>query len=120
VKYLLIIHANPSLAETLSEREIDELVAAHDAFQERLRDTGELLSYAALADPTMSRTVRVRDGQTVVSDGPYAEVKEFLVGYYLVEAETPERAAELAALIPDAAHNCIEVRPVMAADGLEL
>jgi hypothetical protein len=117
MKYLLIIHANPSLADTLSEDEINDLVAAHDTFQERIRDTGELVGYAALADPTMSRTVRVRDGQRVVSDGPYAEVKEFLAGYYLIDADTPERATEIAALIPDAAHNGIEVRPVMAADG---
>ena len=120
MKYLLIIHANPSLAETLSEDEIDALVAAHDTFQEQIRDTGELVGYAALADPGTSRVVRVRDGGTVVSDGPYAEVKEFLAGYYLVEADTPERAVEIAARIPDAAHNGIEVRPVMVSGGLEM
>ena len=120
MKYLLIIHANPSLAETLSEEEINELVAAHDTFQEQVRESGELVGYAALADPTTSRMVRVRDGATVVSDGPYAEVKEFLAGYYLIEADTPERAAEIAALIPDAAHNGIEVRPVMDSGGMEM
>ena len=117
MKFLLIIHANPTLADTLSEAEINDLVAAHDTFQDTVRATGELLGFAALADPTMSRTVRVRDGETVVSDGPYAEVKEFLAGYYLIEAESAGRAADIAALIPDAAHNGIEVRPVMDAGG---
>jgi hypothetical protein len=71
----------------------------------------------ALGDPSQSATVRVRDGVPVVTDGPYVEAKEFLAGYYLVDCESKERAIELAAMIPDAAFNAMEVRPVMFTGG---
>jgi hypothetical protein len=120
MKYLLLIHMNPSVWETLPEEQKEAVMAGHDAFQQPLRESGELLGFVALADPSNSRTVRVRDGQLSATDGPYVEAKEFLAGYYAVECETEQRAVELAGLIPDAAFNAIEVRPVMAEAGLEM
>jgi hypothetical protein len=120
MKYLLIIHMNPSLWEQLSEEDREAVFRAHDEFQKTTRETGELVGFAALADPGQSRTVRVRDNVPAVTDGPYIEAKEFLAGFYTVECDTPERAAELAATIPDARFNAIEVRPLMNDAGLEM
>lgn len=120
MKYLLMIHMNPTIFETLSEEERDAMFSAHEAFQQPIRESGELLGFAALADPSNSRTVRVRGGVPAVTDGPYVETKEFLAGYYAVDCESLERAVELAAQIPDAQYTAIEVRPVMDEAGLEL
>jgi len=120
VKYLLIINMNPTIFQTLSEAEREAVFAGHDAFQKELKGTGELVGFAALADPSETRTVRVRDGVPAVTDGPYLEAKEFLAGYYVVDCDTVERAGELAAMIPDASFNAIEVRPVMESSGLEM
>ncbi|SHM54723.1 YciI family protein [Cryptosporangium aurantiacum] len=120
MKYLLLIHMNPTVFETLSEEEKNAVFAGHEAFTAELKETGEMLGFVALADPASSTTVRVRDGAVDATDGPYVEAKEFLAGYYAVDCETPERAVELAAKIPDASFNAIEVRPVMAEAGLEM
>jgi hypothetical protein len=120
LKYLLMIHMNPSIWETLSEEERNEVFGAHDAFQAATRESGELVSSVALADPSRSTTVRVRGGVPAVTDGPYIEAKEFLAGFYVVDCETVARAAELAAQIPDARHTAVEVRPVMFEAGLEM
>lgn len=120
MKYLLMIHMNPTLFESLTEEERNEIIGAHDEFQKPLRESGELVGFAALADPSTSRTVRVREGVTTVTDGPYVEAKEFLAGYYVVDCDTPERAEELAAQIPDSRLTGVEVRPVMEDSGLEM
>ena len=102
MKYLLIIHNNPAFLDALSSDELDELMAAHGPFQEQLRESGELVGFAALADPSQSRTVRVRDGVPAVTDGPFLEAKEHLAGYYEVDCASIERAVELAGLMPEA------------------
>jgi hypothetical protein len=120
MKYLLMIYVNPALLEALSEEERNAIFAGHDAFMGPLRESGELIGFAALADPANSSVVRVRDGVTSATDGPYVEAKEFLAGYYALDCETLERAQELAAMIPDARFTAIEVRPVMEESGLEM
>jgi hypothetical protein len=120
MKYLLMIVMNPAVWEGLSEEEQQAVIASHDDFQKLLTESGELVGFAALADPSASQTVRVRDDVPAVTDGPYVEAKEFLAGYYVVSCETPARAAELAAMIPDARFTAIEVRPVMGSGGLEM
>jgi hypothetical protein len=120
MKYLLMIYMNPALFEALTDEERDAIMAGHDAFQPPLRESGEMVGFAALADPSQSATVRVRSGQISVTDGPYVEAKEFLAGYYVVDCETPQRAHELAAMIPDAGLTAIEVRPVMHHSGMEM
>ncbi|NUT19866.1 MAG: hypothetical protein HOV77_11810 [Hamadaea sp.] len=120
MKYLLIITMNPTVFETLSEADREAVFAGHDALIKELNETGEMVGFAALADPSATKTVRVRDGVPAVTDGPYLEAKEFLAGYYVVDCETPERAAALAAKIPDATFSAIEVRPVMESAGLEM
>jgi hypothetical protein len=120
VKYLLIIHLNPTFMESLSEEERNAIFSGHEQFEKLTTDSGEYVGSVALADPTNTKSVRVRDGAPVVTDGPYIETKEFLAGYYVVDCETVERATELAALIPDARYTAIEVRPVMNAGGEEM
>jgi hypothetical protein len=120
VKYLLMIYVNPTLLDDLSEEERDAIFGAHDEFQALTQGSGELVGFAALADPSNSSVVRVRDGAAAVTDGPYVESKEFLAGYYQVDCETRERADELAALLPDAKYTAIEVRPVMNDGGMEM
>ena len=71
-----------------------------------------MLGFNKLAPPSSARTVRVREGRTSVYDGPFAETKEILAGYNLVEADSPEQALELAAAFPWARYGAMEVRPV--------
>ena len=120
VKYLLMIYMNDATWESLSEAERNEVFRGHDEFIKSITESGEMVGTVALANPSNSATVRVRDGVTVVTDGPYVETKEYLAGYYLVDCESRERAIELAAMIPDARFNAMEVRPLMDVAGLEM
>lgn len=117
MKFLLIMHNNPQIWDALTDEERNAVMSGHGAFMETITESRELISTAALADPSQSAVVRVRGGVKAVTDGPYLEAKEFLGGYYLVECESRERALELAALIPDAGVEGlgIEVRPVVFA-----
>ncbi|MFK3985652.1 YciI family protein [Micromonospora sp. NPDC050397] len=128
MKYLLLIHSNPENWEhpmflrnpeflAMPEAEREALTRQSDDLHREISESGELLVAAALADPLRTRTVRVRDNLPVVTDGPYQEVKEQLAGYLVVECETPERAAEIAARIPDARFAAVEVHPIMSASG---
>ncbi|GAA2390623.1 YciI family protein [Nonomuraea africana] len=117
MKFLLIMHSNPQIWDALTEEERTEVMSGHGVFMETVKKSGEMISTAALADPSQSAVVRVRGGVPAVTDGPYLEAKEYLGGYYLVECDSRERALELAALIPDAGVEGlgIEVRPVVFA-----
>jgi hypothetical protein len=121
MKFMLIMHMNPQIWDTLTEEERDEVMKGHGEFIETIRASGEMLGTTALADPSSSAVVRVRGGVPVVTDGPYLEAKEYLGGYYVVECENRERALELAALIPDARVDGlgIEVRPVVFTAGAD-
>ena len=120
MKYLLVIAMDPDIWGSLSQEQRNEVLAEHDRFQEEVVQPGELCSSVALADPSHTVTVRVRDAAISVTDGPYVETKEFLAGYYLVECETLGRATDLAAAIPDAMYTAIEVRPLMHLAGMEM
>jgi hypothetical protein len=122
VKFLLIMHMNPQIWESLTEDERNEVMNGHGEFIKTIQESGEMILTQALADPSNSAVVRVRDGVPAVTDGPYLEAKEYLAGYYLVDCESRARAIELAALIPDAKVDGlgIEVRPVMFSAGSEM
>ena len=121
MKFLLIMHMNPQIWDTLTQEERNEVMTGHGAFMEAVKASGELIHTAALADPSESAVVRVRGGLPAVTDGPYLEAKEYFGGYYLVECASRERALELAAMIPDAkvAGLGIEVRKVVFAADAE-
>jgi hypothetical protein len=120
MKFLISMHINPAVLESLTEQERAAIGDGHGRFIEELRESGELITTQALVDPSQAVVVSVRAGQTVVTDGPFAEAKEYLGGFYLIDVEDKARAVELAARIPDAAIEGlgIEVRQVMFADGV--
>ena len=124
MKFMLLIWSNPENWDALSLAEQQALasdaVTEHAALDATLIGSGELVISAALADPLTTRSVRVRDGVVASTDGPYAEAKEHLMGYYLVECDGLERATAIAAQIPDARWERVEIRPAMDVAGLEM
>jgi hypothetical protein len=115
LRYLILIHSNPAsraLWEALSHEQRLEFSRGHTAVREALAESGELIVSEGLADPSLAKQVSVRDGRTLTSDGPFAESKEHLAGFYLIECDSIERAVEHAARVPDAAWGQVEVRPV--------
>lgn len=97
--------------------------ATTDAAEHYLRglaDSGELVGGQALADPVTARTVRIRDGAPVVSDGPFVDSQDYLAGTLVLECETEERATEIALNWPDDRFVALELRPVMDESGMEM
>ena len=128
MKYLLLIYSNPEswehplflrnpefLAMPVEERA--QLTRQAEALRQELAESGELIMVEALADPTTTRSVRVRDGVPAITDGPYCEAKEQLAGYLVVDCESLDRANEIAARIPDARFAAVEVHPIMDLSG---
>lgn len=97
----------------------DALLGEVEAVLEELRQSGELLSTAPLADPVNTKTVRSRDGVPVITDGPLAEAKEHFGGYLMLDCESIERATEIAARWPSSRFAPLEVRPIMEVGGPE-
>jgi hypothetical protein len=123
MKYLILIYHNPGarqIWESFSDAEQAKGLAAYAAINEELAASGELIATEALADAGLGKGVTVREGQTVTSDGPFAEAKEQLAGFYLVDCESMDRAVEIAARIPEAPVAQIEVRPILTYSGLEM
>jgi len=123
MKYLILIYGNPAsrkIFEGLSAERRAEGLGLYAALRDDLTASGELIVSEALADPSLTRRVAVRDGQTMTTDGPFAEAKELLAGFFLVECDSMERAIEHAARIPEAALGLVEVRPVMDLRGFEM
>ena len=120
MKYLLVLNINPDVLEALTEEEQQAIGAGHEKFMATTKASGEFHSTVALAQPAKSAVVKVRNGVPAVTDGPFVESKEFLGGYFLVDVASPERAYELAAMIPDASIEGlgVEVRPVEFESGL--
>ncbi len=88
-------------------------IAEYDRFTGHVRDRGVLRAGEALHPSTMATTVRVRDGQTLTTDGPFAETKEVLGGFYIVEAADLDEAITYAAMIPGARNGAVEIRPIV-------
>jgi hypothetical protein len=119
MQFLISMYINPAVLDALTDDEKATFGSGHGAFIEALKASGELITTQALIDPAQAAVVSVRNGQPVVTDGPFLESKEYLGGFYLVDCENKERAIELAAQIPDTAFEGlgVEVRQVMFADG---
>ena len=120
MKYMLLIYNNQSAYENLPEEERQALFAEVHAIMAELKESGELVSDMALADQSLSKTVRVRDGVITTTDGPFAEAKEQFAGYLAIDCETTERAVEIAARWPDAKYFAMEVRPIMHHSGADI
>ena len=113
MRYALLIYHNEAASAQMSEAEQQALMGAYNAFTEEIRKRGVMQGGEALQPISTATTVRVRDSKTLTTDGPFAETKEQLGGFYLIEAENLDDAIELAAKIPDAKGGSIEVRPIV-------
>jgi hypothetical protein len=116
VKYLILIYSNPAsraIWDGFTDEQQAEGFRYYAALADELAASGELIVTEALADASSTRRVSVREGQTLTSDGPFAEAKEQLAGFFLVDCRSPERAVEIAARVPEAELGLVEVRPVL-------
>ncbi|PWK85841.1 YciI family protein [Fulvimonas soli] len=112
MKFLLMIYSDDALLDALPAGEFDARMRDCIAHADELRAEGRLLDSQQLHEPAAARTVRVRDGRTLVVDGPFAETKEYLAGFNLIEADSMEEALRMAAEFPWTRTGSIEVRPV--------
>ena len=112
MRYALLICTEEKLQNELSEAEAAAQTAAYMAWGEEMGARGVLQGGERLRPTTSATTVRVRDGETLTSDGPFAETKEQMGGFYLVDCKDLDEAIEVASRIPGAAHGSIEVRPI--------
>ena len=123
MKYMILIQSNPHFYERwekLSETEREAFGRRHYELSDELADSGELVMSEALGDPSLSKRVTVRDGEAMTSDGPFAETKEHLAGFYLVDCDSEQRALAIAAQVPDAIWGLVEVRPVLGRNGEDM
>ena len=111
MQYALLIYT-PELEGEVPPEAIAAEMEAYNAFTEHVRSRGAMKGGEALDSVATATTVRVVDGKTITTDGPFAETKETLGGFYLVEAADLDEAIAYAAMIPGAKRGCIEVRPV--------
>jgi hypothetical protein len=113
MKYLCLVYAAEELLHALPESPRDEEC---QAYAEQVRDSGRMLAAEALQPVSTATTVRLRGGQLSVTDGPFAETREQLAGFYLIEAQDLNEAINVAGQIPAARVGCVEVRPVRELD----
>jgi hypothetical protein len=113
VQYLLLIYDDEKGWDSISEQDRKTIMDAYNHYTDEVEKAGVSRAGEALQPTASATTVRVRNGETLLTDGPFAETKEQLGGFYLVECDTLDEAIEWAAKIPSAASGSIEVRPVM-------
>ncbi|GAA4260627.1 hypothetical protein GCM10022255_090020 [Dactylosporangium darangshiense] len=106
--------------ETLTDQQRIDFGLGHLRLREEMREAGVLVVSEGLGDPALATQVSVRDGRTITSDGPYAEVKEHLAGFYLIDVADLDEAVAWAAKAPDAAYTRVEVRPILDMSTWEL
>jgi hypothetical protein len=116
MRYALLIYANEQDWATQTEEQSQAQFEEYMAFTKDIVDRGIQQAGEALQPTSTATTVRVRDGETVTTDGPFAETKEQLGGFYLVECKDLDEAIEVAARIPDARGGSVEIRPIMEMD----
>ena len=111
MQYILLIYGDEQ-AE-FSPDVMGKVIQEYDDYTQWLRDTGRYVAGEALQPTQQATTVRVRDGATVTTDGPFAETKEQLGGFYVIEAEDLDQAIEAASKIPNARDGSVEIRPIV-------
>jgi hypothetical protein len=113
MKYMLLIYGNEEEFTSLGPEVFAELVRETDALNQELFESGELIGAYGVADSLNAKMVRVAGGVPAVTDGPYAEAKESLASFTIVDCESVERALEIAARNPASRYVGVEVRPLM-------
>ena len=116
MQFMLLIYDDGQAWQAMSEEERNAVMGEYWTYTEELQKSGAFVAGDALQPTDTATTVRVRDGEQVLTDGPFAETKEQLGGYYLVDVESIDEAIQWATKIPSARFGSIEVRPVMVFD----
>jgi hypothetical protein len=110
---MLLIYSPPGNWADIPAEQQKTIYEAYNAFSTELQASGKMVSGDALQDVSTATSVRVRDGETLTTDGPFAETKEVLGGYYLIDVETIDEALEWAAKLPGSWYGTVEVRPLV-------
>ncbi len=116
MKYLCLIYEEEALWATMAKKDADAILEEYNTFTQDIIKNGHMLHGEALMPTQTASTVRVRNGKMQTTDGPFAETKEQLGGFYLVEAKDLNEALQIASRIPAARTGSIEVRPIMVFD----
>ena len=119
MQYLLLIYDTEKTWMTMSPADRDKYTGEYNTFTQDIRKSGHYVGGNALQPTHTATTVRVRDGKPTTTDGPFAETREQLGGYYLIEAKDLDEATKIAARIPSARLGCIEIRPIQTYDVLK-
>lgn len=117
MKYLCLIYENEAAWANISKEQGEAIMGEYFAFTDDIKKSGHYVAGEALQPTQTATTVRVRNGKISTTDGPFAETKEQLGGFYLVDAKDLNEAIQIAARIPAARDGSIEVRPIMSFDG---
>ncbi len=113
MKYMLLIYGNEEVFSSVGAETLAEIIRETDALNQELFESGELVGAYGMSDQVNAKVVRVTGGTPVVTDGPYAEAKEYLGSFTIVDCDGPERALEIAARTPSARYWGVEVWPLM-------
>jgi hypothetical protein len=111
INYLLALYDNEKNDEGKSEADMAQLMGEYEVFDESIKKSGNYVSGEALQPTATATTVRVRDGKRLKTDGPFAETKEQLGGFYVIKAKNIDEAIAIASRLPAAKTGCVEVRP---------
>lgn len=118
MKYLLLVHHNEDMFKTMPQGTREDMLAESIQLCHQLASKGQYVHASPLQPEKTGTVVRVREGKTIVTDGPFMETKEQLAGYFLVEAENQAEAIEIAKRVPGARIGTVEVRPAVRISGL--
>lgn len=118
MQYILLIYGSEAEGKKMSKEDGMRMMQAYRVFTDELKAAGKMTGGAPLESVSTATTVRVKDGKTLRTDGPFAETREQLGGFYLIEAKDLDEAVTIAAKIPGAKTGSIEVRPVMQLPGM--
>ena len=111
MRYLCLIYYDEKVLRDMPENEMEALNAEHLAFNDGILESGHFIEAEALQPVSAATCVRVRNGKAVLSDGPFAETKEMVAGFYLIEARDLNESIQVAARIPSASRGTVEIRP---------
>jgi hypothetical protein len=120
VKYLMLIYGNKEKWDAIPAETWPAEIAKQDAFNKKYQQTGELIGAYGLSDTVLAQLVRRVDGQPVVTDGPYQETKEYIASFYLLDVENEERALQIAADMPWADKEPVEIWPILHESTMDL
>jgi hypothetical protein len=113
MKYMMLIYDDPTVWTKFSEAEQQKIMGEYMQFSQEIRTSGHYVTGAQLHPTTAATSVRMREGKRLLTDGPFAETREQLGGYFLVEAKNLDEAIAIAARIPSARVGTIEIRPIV-------